>query len=202
MKWSDNMQNIVNHPVWIVNRSVISSLMTEENLVDRVNIFPTKYMDMEYEFLDFKDIELTLESYNKEPMSATITKCTIKKDGVKVAEVKRNYGHFPFLLIKHSNGKRYLLCGESYQGYTIVNVDTGELKSFVPSEAKYGAGLCIVEFVSYNDSTNKLITEACVWGGDPLNVVYDISNPETLPWEMLSITPMFPENIDENEEGE
>jgi hypothetical protein len=47
-------------------------------------------------------------------------------------EVQRNYSSFPYTWVNHPNGHQYLVCGADYQGQTVLELDTGKRKDFVP----------------------------------------------------------------------
>ena len=52
-----------------------------------------------------------------------------------VGDVKRNYPSFPFAWVEEHQGHDYLLCGEDYQGQTVLELDTGERTDYFPTEA-------------------------------------------------------------------
>jgi hypothetical protein len=99
------------------------------------------------------------------------------RGGGVIADVKRNYSHFPFCWVEdHQSGHDYLVCGEDYQGQTIIELDTGNRKDYLPEEAKKGFGFC---WVSVHPSPNKniLAVNGCIWAG-PYEVLFvDFSNP-------------------------
>ena len=58
-------------------------------------------------------------------------------------EVYRNYGHFTFLFVEdHPNSHAYLVCGEDYQGQTVLELDTGKRKDYLPRDGIVGHGFC------------------------------------------------------------
>ena len=162
--------------------------------------FPTKYdidslkMDNAYEY--FKDITLTVESYSNGVGHWDYTKGILRNGDIVIAEVVRNYSSFPFKLFKHINGNRYMVCGEDYQGYTLVNIETGEIKSYV--SGTLGA-MCLVNFDDYDNT--HLYVEGCPWGGDFYDIIYDVSDIENLPWTVLSTINQNFEDYD-NDDGD
>jgi hypothetical protein len=64
-------------------------------------------------------------------------------DEAVIADVKRNYGHFWHAWVpQHPSGHEYLLCGEDYQGYTVINLDLATVLTYLPPEAEKGWGFC------------------------------------------------------------
>jgi hypothetical protein len=188
-------------------REKMMEFITPENLVKSEIVFPTRFdlSDIEEDgeecpLYAVKDILVILETYKTNKGAWDFSKAIVKKDDVIIAEVIRNYPCFPFLLFKHDNGNRYMVCGEDYQGITLVNIETGEVKSVVPETWEYGANLCFTEFQSYFD--NELIAQACIWGGDYQQIVFDVSDIENLPWKIKSRHSEEPETYDEEDEDD
>jgi len=122
--------------------------------------------------------KLTISKYTTKKGCWNYSRGIIKnKNGDIIADVKRNYHHFPFHWVEnHPNGHDYLICGEDYQGQTIIELDTDKRKDYLPEAAKKGFGFC---WVSYEASPNKkvLAVNGCVWAG-PYEVVFvDFSDP-------------------------
>lgn len=98
-------------------------------------------------------------------------------DGVRVADVKRNYGMFPFLFMEdHVDGHDYLVCGEDYQGSTFCQLDTGKVKSFIPDEAFEGFGFCWGHYERVGDGSILLVV-GCYWAAPDEIRLHDISSP-------------------------
>jgi hypothetical protein len=53
-----------------------------------------------------------------------------------LADVKRNYDFWHAWVPRHPSGDEYLLCGEDYQGYTVINLDRGVVANHLPPEAR------------------------------------------------------------------
>ena len=99
-----------------------------------------------------------------------------------ISVVHRNYTHFPFAWIEnHPDGHDYLICGEDYQGQTIIQLDTKLRKDFIPDSAKHGAGFCWIE-IEYTGFDNCLIVIGCYWGASEERVAYDFSKPMSFPY--------------------
>jgi hypothetical protein len=122
--------------------------------------------------------ELEISKYKTRKGCWNYSKGVVYKDKKKPIEiVKRNYHHFPFEWVEsHPNGHDYLICGEDYQGQTIIELDTGKRIDYLPEAAKRGFGFC---WVAINASPNKttLAVDGCVWAG-PYEVLFvDFSEP-------------------------
>jgi hypothetical protein len=105
-------------------------------------------------------------------------------DGEIIADVKRNLGHFWHAWVQHANGSEYLLCGEDYQGYSVINLRAGTCKILFPEHGHVGWGFCWGAVFPSPD-TLILAVDGCYWGC-PYNVVfYDFRDPETFPFREL-----------------
>jgi hypothetical protein len=106
-------------------------------------------------------------------------------DGTRLADVKRNFGHFWHSWMEHANGHEYLLCGEDYQGYSVVNLTAGTCKTFFPQEGYGGGGFCWAEVYASPD-TLVLAVDGCYWACPYDVVLYDFRDPEHLPFRELA----------------
>lgn len=93
-------------------------------------------------------------------------------------EVQRNYSSFPYSWIEHPNGHEYLVCGADYQGQTVLELDTGNRKDFIPEEAKKGEGFCWVQY-RFDAASKVLVVAGCYWACPYEYKFYDFSNPMT-----------------------
>jgi hypothetical protein len=94
-----------------------------------------------------------------------------------IAEIRRNYTSFPFSWIEnHPNGHPYLVCGEDYQGQTVIELDTGKRRDFVPVEAAQGAGFCWSSH-EFHAETSTLVVDGCYWACPYEFRFYDFSDP-------------------------
>ena len=98
-----------------------------------------------------------------------------------LAEVRRNYHQFPFTFIEgHKNGHDYLVCGEDYQGQTVIELDTGERVDYRPAAAKKGHGFCWAYYKPSPDGT-LMAVNGCIWACPYENHVYDFAEPMKPP---------------------
>ena len=93
-----------------------------------------------------------------------------------IFEVRRNYSSFWNSWVNHPNGKTFLVCGADYQGQTVLELDTGRRRDFLPEEAKKGHGFCWVA-CEFNASTKILTVDGCIWAAPYEYRFYDFSNP-------------------------
>lgn len=80
------------------------------------------------------------------------------------------------------NGNTYLLAGEDYQGYSVVNVTTGKVTTAIDNGAEKGFGFC---FADVKVDGDELVVIGCYWAAPYERRVYDFSNPENLPYPLL-----------------
>jgi len=91
--------------------------------------------------------------------------------------VNRNYVSFPHLFIEgHPNGHSYLVCGEDYQGQTVIELDTGRRLDFLPEDADKGWGFCSASF-AFDAGTGLLVVDGCIWACPYEFRFYDFSDP-------------------------
>jgi hypothetical protein len=102
-----------------------------------------------------------------------------------IAEIKRNYGHFWHAWVQHPNGKEYLLCGEDYQGYNVICLETGENQVYFPESGFEGRGFCWAAVYPSPDGL-VLAVDGCYWAC-PYDLMFvDFSNPLVLPLPELA----------------
>lgn len=100
--------------------------------------------------------------------------------GQTVADVKRNYGIFWHTWVTLPTGHEYLLCGEDYQGYSVVALDEKRWEVHFPDEAFTGGGFCWAAAHPSPDGS-LLAVDGCYWACPYELVVFDFSKPMALP---------------------
>lgn len=151
--------------------------------------------------------QLTLDTYQTKPGCWSYSRGRVFERDRLVADVKRNYHHFPFAWAEqHPNGHDYLICGEDYQGYTTIELDTGRRNDLQPNsyerrftykdsktgEEKTGSvpaypngyGFC---WASIHPSPDRMVlaVSGCFWAAPYEIVLYDFSEPMKFPyWEL------------------
>lgn len=121
--------------------------------------------------------QLTITRHSTGKGTWAYSKGVVACDATPRYEVCRNYSHFPFLFVEeHPNGHDYLICGENYQGQTIIELDTGLRKDYLPEEASRGFGFC---WSSYQISPSKktLAVNGCYWACPYEVWLVDFSEP-------------------------
>ncbi len=99
-----------------------------------------------------------------------------------IADVKRNYASFWHSYIDHHpNGNDYLLCGEDYQGQTVVNLTKGETIVHFPEGGYDGVGFCWADAIPSPDF-KLLAVVGCYWACPYDLVLFDFSEPEMVPY--------------------
>jgi hypothetical protein len=124
---------------------------------------------------------LVITTYETKPGSWAYTRGQVFCGSHEVADVMRNYSRFPYAWAEgHPNGHDYLLCGEDYQGQTVVELDTGRQVSTYPEAATKGFGFC---WSSIHPSPDKkfLAVDGCFWACPYEVVIYDFRDPMNLP---------------------
>ena len=140
---------------------------------------------------------LRIFEYETGPNSWSYTRCIVTtKNGTEIsADIKRNYSNFWYTFHDDERGNTYLLCGEDYQGQTVVNLTTGEKKSHVPDSAQKGHGFCwTCAMVSPDKSV--LAVNGCYWACPYEVRFYDFTDPMNLPYPEIKLKNHIPEYYD------
>lgn len=110
----------------------------------------------------------------------------VKRDGKVIGEVNRNYHSFPFCFVEdHPNGHDYLICGEDYQGQTVIELDTGERRDVRSDGAEKGVGFCWASY-EFNRELEIVIVDGCIWACPYEYRFYGFSDPMS-GWPELEI---------------
>lgn len=107
------------------------------------------------------------------------------ENGEVIADIKRNYGHFWHSWVQHANGNEYLLCGEDYQGYSVLNLVARKYQVYFPEAGYKGAGFCWSSVYPSPDGL-LLAVEECYWACPYDLVIFDFGNPEIMPYPELA----------------
>jgi hypothetical protein len=94
-----------------------------------------------------------------------------------IAVVNRNYAAFPFLFVEgHPNGHDYLVCGEDYQGQTVVELDTGKRREHLSDGTDKGWGFCWADY-TFEPSAKVIVVDGCVWACPYEYKFFDFADP-------------------------
>jgi hypothetical protein len=132
--------------------------------------------------------ELTIEEYKtRDGGGWNYSRGIVRRvsSNVIIADVKRNYGHFWYCWHVHNNSCEYLLCGEDYQGYTVVNLSSGDIHIYFPEAGYKGSGFCWTAAYPSPDST-IIAVDGCYWAGPYEIVFFDFSSPDKVPYLELA----------------
>jgi predicted protein tyrosine phosphatase len=100
-------------------------------------------------------------------------------DGTLIADIKRNYGMFWHRWVVQ-DAHEYLLCGEDYQGYNVVELESGRNAFTFPPEAFDGRGFCWAA-VKPSPDGRTLAVDGCYWACEAELVLFDFSDPFASP---------------------
>ena len=118
-----------------------------------------------------------------------------------IERVCRNYSSFPFLWVEpHNNGHSYLVCGEDYQGQTVIELDTGKRRDHLPEAATEGFGFCWVHY-KYDPGTDLITVAGCIWAAPYEYRFYDFSDPMA-GWSGVCLEYSPPDDDEEEEEDD
>ena len=126
--------------------------------------------------------ELEVCQYATGPESWNYSRGLVRRraDGALLADVKRNYGMFWHSWAGRPGEDEYLLCGEDYQGYSIIDLRTGACHIHFPEEGWKGLGFCWTAAYPSPDR-QVLAVDGCVWAFPYELVFFDFRQPERLP---------------------
>ena len=130
--------------------------------------------------------ELTIEKYKTEKGAWSYTRGIVKNKHTSktIAVVDRNYSHFWSCWVEdHPDGHDYILCGEDYQGQTIIRLDDYKRLDYRPEAASRGNGFCWVEAKASPDKTTIGVC-GCYWGSPYDACFFDFTEPFKHPVEI------------------
>lgn len=96
---------------------------------------------------------------------------------VPIATINRNIGSFPFTWIEnHPNGHVYFIGGSTYQGQTVIELDTGKRLDVLSEGTEQGWGFCWGDY-TFHAATQMLVVCGCHWACPYEFRFYDFSDP-------------------------
>lgn len=87
-----------------------------------------------------------------------------------------------------------MLCGEDYQGYSVIQCKSGRVEIYFPDEGFDGGGFCWAAVHPSPDGLT-LAVEGCYWACPYEIVFYDFTDPMVLPLKELARIDDFDEVI-------
>ncbi len=145
------------------------------------------------------------EEFNNIKGNAHISASKVKVffDNKQIYEFKCLYENLLFCqLIKHSNGKKYLMFNRELYGYSVLELDTMKEFHYYPKEnMKEGRETFIWTDVFYNPNNNFMAGFGCYWGSPYFYILIDFSDPfKVVPY--LETCSISNENDPEDPNGE
>jgi hypothetical protein len=103
------------------------------------------------------------------------------KNNEIVLETKSTDDHLLIELIKHKNGKNYIVFNTDLYGYSIFDINEGKIKHFIPEEILKGKEAFIWSDAKYCKINNILMVNGCYWACPWGVAFYDFSDPMNIP---------------------
>lgn len=101
---------------------------------------------------------------------------------VPFAQVVRDHHVFPFVFCEgHPDGHDYLLCGEDYQGQTVIRLDTGERIDYIEKEAESNHGF-VWSDCKISPDKMRIAVEGGYWAQGFEVHMLDFHHPFALPY--------------------
>lgn len=128
--------------------------------------------------------KLTIQAYSTVKGSWHYTSGVVMSvaTGKQIAEVRRNYHSFWHLWLVQEE-KEYLLCGENYQGYGVIDPENRTVEHYLPKEVDQGHGFCFVEVKQI--APDRILVNGCIWACPFEVLTLDVSDPLTLPYPII-----------------
>lgn len=136
------------------DRAAIDAYFTPENRSDK----STEHLSPSGKY------KVTVTGYGTSPGSWNYSRGEVSRvsDGAILADVKRNYHSFPICWIEDHPKGEFLICGEDYQGQTVLDLQTGMRRDSFSTGADKGHGFCWVVITTSTDK-NVLVVNGCIW---------------------------------------
>lgn len=121
-------------------------------------------------------------------------------DGKAITTVVSNMGLPVTWVARHPSGRSYLMTHEDYQGYTVIELETGRRVDYIAAEAEQGWGFCTARWFPSDDGAT-LIAAGCVWAHEFEIIALDFAKPLEPPYPQLWRGEGFSSKAYRNEEG-
>lgn len=101
---------------------------------------------------------------------------------IQLAQIVRDHHVFPFMFCEgHTDGNDYLLCGEDYQGLTVIRLNTGERVDYIEKEAESNQGFSWSDCQISPDKT-RIAMKGGYWAQGSEVHIRDFRNPFSVPY--------------------
>jgi hypothetical protein len=97
-------------------------------------------------------------------------------DDRPIATVQRNYGHFPYLFIEGHPKGDFLVCGQDYQGQTVIELRSGTRREAMSEGSDGGGGFCWAGY-TFHAPSKILVVDGCHWACPNEYRFFDFSDP-------------------------
>lgn len=102
-----------------------------------------------------------------------------------------------YKIIKHSNGKSYLIFRQDLYGYSVLNLENGEIKQFFPEYSITGGETFIWTDAWYTPKTDVLAVFGCYWAGLYITHLFNFKDPESDNLKFVDVMECFGDNADD-----
>ena len=119
------------------------------------------------------------------------SECRLLHGGKAIAQWRsiNNDGEF-FQQIQHSNGRTYLIFRQDLYGYSVLELDSGEIMQFFPDKALTGETFIWTD-AAYNPSTNTLAVSGCYWACPFSTHLFTFDNPMSQQQKFVDLIECF-----------
>lgn len=116
----------------------------------------------------------------------------VDRDNKIIAEWRSidNDGDF-YKIIKHRNGKNYLLFLQDLYGYSVLDISSGEKMQYFPEESLNGGETFIWTDIEYNPVSNVLAVSGCYWACPYSTHLITFENPMSEHQKFVDLAKCF-----------
>jgi hypothetical protein len=165
-------------PTWYVEgRKGIESFYIPKNLVFEDQ--PTVSWSPTHRY------HLIVERYCAGNIRYTRGKVYLSQTQRLIADIKRNHQDFLYVWVQQEE-REYLVTGEDSQGYTVVDLGSREISSYIDEKAEEGLGFKWSKILPSPDGKLLAVTGE-YFPGMHCTIIYDFSKPDEMPLPKLSV---------------
>ena len=141
-------------------------------------------------FIDEYEYAIEKEGENGVLYHTGVSRLVIRnKQREAVLEVKALYDNQLVSLVKHRNGRDYIVYRKDLYGYSVFDVTEGKSADYIPRESFKGGGETFIwTQADYYPVNNLLVVSRCYWACPYGYEFYDFSNPLELPLRLYCDT--------------